>query len=195
MFSESRMASVRHPCHRGCPNDTRRIGPTRLTTSYLLTLHAVAGCATGSTRPKRCPRAGRASWPLPSFPRNRQYKTMDGCMQPPYHPPGHLGPIQPPTESSALSVRLQSKPPRSAVPRMPAGLLPCRFAQATRKNSAPPGPTAPFATNASASAKVGCLSWYQAAWGCGKALTSNNRACRQTRSEKLTHRGPEPVPS
>src|SRR5215208_4904792 len=33
-----------------------------------LPILGVAGCATGSTRPKRCPTAGRASWPLPSFP-------------------------------------------------------------------------------------------------------------------------------
>src|SRR5215211_9167249 len=35
-----------------------------------LPILGVAGCATGSTRPKRCPTAGRASWPLPSFPSN-----------------------------------------------------------------------------------------------------------------------------
>src|SRR5215211_58620 len=33
-----------------------------------LPILGVAGCATGSTRPKRCPTAGRASVPLPSFP-------------------------------------------------------------------------------------------------------------------------------
>src|SRR5829696_4941826 len=35
-----------------------------------LPILGVAGCATGSTRPKRCPTVGRASWPLPSFPSN-----------------------------------------------------------------------------------------------------------------------------
>src|SRR5215211_3413267 len=35
-----------------------------------LPILGVAGCATGSTRPKRCPTAGRASVPLPSFPSN-----------------------------------------------------------------------------------------------------------------------------
>jgi hypothetical protein len=63
--SEVRTASAQHPCHRGCPNDTKRISKTRLTTGHLLTIRAVAGCATGSTRPRRCPRAGRASQPLP----------------------------------------------------------------------------------------------------------------------------------
>src|SRR5829696_6469187 len=33
-----------------------------------LPILGVAGCATGSTRPKRCPTVGRASVPLPSFP-------------------------------------------------------------------------------------------------------------------------------
>jgi len=51
-FSEIRAALVQHPCHFGYPNDTRRISKTHLTTDYLPTLHAVAGCATGSTRPK-----------------------------------------------------------------------------------------------------------------------------------------------
>jgi hypothetical protein len=35
-----------------------------------LPILGVAGCATGSTRPKRCPTAGRASVPLPAFPSN-----------------------------------------------------------------------------------------------------------------------------
>src|SRR5215212_11167394 len=64
-YSEVRTVSAQHPCHRGCPNHTTRISKTRLTTGHLLTLRAVAGCATGSTRPSRCPRAGRASQPLP----------------------------------------------------------------------------------------------------------------------------------
>jgi hypothetical protein len=55
-FSAVRMVSVQHPCHRGCPMDAKRISKTRLTTGHLLTLRAVAGCATGSTRPKRCPK-------------------------------------------------------------------------------------------------------------------------------------------
>ena len=66
--------SIQHPCGPcclGCPNATKRINQTRLTTGYLLAVCAVAGCATGSTRPKRCPTAGRASRPLPSFPRSR----------------------------------------------------------------------------------------------------------------------------
>ena len=70
-FSEVRTTPVQHPCRLGCPNVTERANKTRLTTSYLLTHRAVAGCATGSIRPKRCPTAGRASRPLPSFPRNK----------------------------------------------------------------------------------------------------------------------------
>src|ERR671910_3446636 len=56
-FSEVCKAPVQHPCHLGRPNATKRSNKTRLTTSYLLMLRAVAGCATGSTRPKRCPTA------------------------------------------------------------------------------------------------------------------------------------------
>src|SRR5829696_3709418 len=64
-YSDVRTVSAQHPCHRGCPNDTKRFSKTRLTTGHHLTLRPVAGCATGSTRPSRCPRAGRASRPLP----------------------------------------------------------------------------------------------------------------------------------
>src|SRR5215208_6722024 len=58
---------AQHPCRLGRPDVTKRADKTRLTTSYLLTLRAVAGCATGSIRPKRCPTAGRTSRPLPSL--------------------------------------------------------------------------------------------------------------------------------
>src|SRR5215207_4523834 len=54
-FFEVRMGSVQHPCCRGVPNATKRLSKTRLTSSYLPTLRAVAGCASGSTRPNRCP--------------------------------------------------------------------------------------------------------------------------------------------
>src|SRR5215211_4130770 len=39
----------------------------------------------------------------------------------------------------------RSKPPRLIVPRSSAGLSPCRSLKATRKKSAPPGPTTLFA--------------------------------------------------
>src|SRR5215203_1739374 len=42
---------AQHPCRLGRPDVTERADKTRLTTSYLLTLRAVAGCATGSIRP------------------------------------------------------------------------------------------------------------------------------------------------
>src|SRR5919112_2890624 len=47
-----------------------------------LSILGVAGCATGSTRPKRCPTAGRASMPLPSFPSKAQHKAPIGRKQP-----------------------------------------------------------------------------------------------------------------
>src|SRR5215211_6384911 len=47
-----------------------------------LPILGVAGCATGSTRPKRCPTAGRASMPLPSFPSKAQHKAPMGRKQP-----------------------------------------------------------------------------------------------------------------
>jgi hypothetical protein len=74
VYSEDRAALVQHPCHHhllGSSNDTKTISKRPLTTGYLPSVHAVAGCATGSTRPKRCPCAGRASRPLPSFPCER----------------------------------------------------------------------------------------------------------------------------
>jgi hypothetical protein len=58
VFCEVRMAPVQHPCRIGVPNATKRFSKTRLIPSYLLTLRAVAGCATGSTRPNRCPKYG-----------------------------------------------------------------------------------------------------------------------------------------
>src|SRR5215211_3675622 len=87
LFSEVRMAPVQHSCRLGVPNATKRFSKTRLTTSYLLTLRAVAGCASGSTRPHRCPVAGRASRPLPSIPSNRQHKAVVVYKQPPRHLP------------------------------------------------------------------------------------------------------------
>jgi hypothetical protein len=69
---EVRIASIQNPYRLlGHPKPTKRINQTRFTTGYLLTLRAVAGCAIGSTRPKRCPRTGRASLPLPSYPYRR----------------------------------------------------------------------------------------------------------------------------
>src|SRR5215216_3400279 len=50
-FSEVRTTPVQPPCRLGRPDVTERADKTRLTTSYLLTLRAVAGCATGSIRP------------------------------------------------------------------------------------------------------------------------------------------------
>src|ERR671921_2399702 len=60
-------------------SDTLLFMPTRATPSLFW---GVAGCATGSTRPKRCPTAGRASVPLPSFPSKAQNKAPIGRKQP-----------------------------------------------------------------------------------------------------------------
>jgi hypothetical protein len=57
---------------------------------YCCSIVEVAGCATGSTRPKRCPNRGRASRPLPSFPTNVKHKATGGRVQPPHQAPRHL---------------------------------------------------------------------------------------------------------
>src|ERR671910_805770 len=55
-----------------------------------LPILGVAGCATGSTRPKRCPTEGRASVPLPSFPSKAQHKAPMGRKQPSVISPRHV---------------------------------------------------------------------------------------------------------
>src|SRR5918994_4607379 len=40
-YPDVRTASAQHPCHRGCPNETKKISKTRLTTGHPLTFRAV----------------------------------------------------------------------------------------------------------------------------------------------------------